>query len=115
MPTSSDEPCTVTEVRVLRVEVMSLRELVDRTREGDMKALQLQAAEYQRRLEDLNHAHKVTADRNAMFVSRELHDVEFRRVAVEYAALSRMVYIGFGILLAVNALLFLVEGMISGK
>jgi hypothetical protein len=37
-------------------------------------ARELQAKEYERRLDDLNHEHKRNIERNAAFVSRELHD-----------------------------------------
>lgn len=44
--------------------------LEERIRNLD-KALELQAREYSRRLEELNHSHQQQVDRNAMYVSRE--------------------------------------------
>lgn len=38
------------------------------------KAKELQAREYERRLQDLNHAHRQAMERNATFVSREIYD-----------------------------------------
>ena len=55
-------------------EIRHLRELVD-TRETALKtALELQAREYERRLDGLNHAHTRALDAAQKSVSRELYD-----------------------------------------
>jgi hypothetical protein len=90
------------------------------------KAQELQAREYERRLQDLNHAHQQAMERNATFVSRELYDSGVREVRslseavrtesrrdrddtdFRINALSAKIYIGVGIVLALQAVFFLV-------
>lgn len=57
-------------IQELTVEVAVLKSRLD----SSAKALRVQAIEYERRLNELNHAYKrATEDRN-QFVTRELHD-----------------------------------------
>jgi len=48
-------------IAVLETELRSMKD-----------ALRLQAIEYERRLQDLNHAHQQQVDRNAQYISREI-------------------------------------------
>jgi len=75
-------------------------------RVGDLKALELQAREYERRLQDLNDSHRLAADRYALFVSRDLHDREFARVDGNAASLARIVWIGVGLAMIGEAVLW---------
>ena len=84
---------------VLWVELKALRAEIEAVRKGDMKALELQAHEYERRLDELNHSHMLAAERYANFVSRELHDKEFARVDRDVGSLSKIVWVGIGIAL----------------
>lgn len=97
----------------------------------------LQAREYERRLQDLNHAHQQAVDRNATFVSRELYDSGVRELHLAIAnvrkdsdsdaekfdqrmsaqqkvfsdrldGLSAKVYTGVGIAVAVQVMLFVI-------
>lgn len=89
----------------------------------------LQAREYERRLTELNHAHARAMEERGTFASRELHD-SFERemrlalvtleerftqrvnaVADVIAALSSKVYIGVGIVLAAQVLVFVLIEM----
>ena len=90
---------------VLWSEIKSLRAEIEAVRKGDMKALELQAKEYERRLDELN-SHRSSMERKyAVFVTRELHDASFARVDKEIATLSRIVYIGLGIMLVAQVLI----------
>ena len=94
------------DLKVLRTELKSLRLLVETVRQADLKALELQAREYERRLEELNHAHTKAAVKDATFVTRDLHDREFARVDKEAALLARIVWVGVGILMIGEAVLW---------
>ena len=63
-----------TEVAVLKEQIKGLRELIVQQDKSVEKALELQAREYERRLDDLNHAHKQAVETQATFVSREVYD-----------------------------------------
>ena len=94
------------DLKVLRTELKSLRLLVETVRQADLKALELQAREYERRLEELNHAHTKASVKDATFVTRDLHDREFARVDKEAALLARIVWVGVGILMIGEAVLW---------
>jgi hypothetical protein len=84
----------------------------------------IQAKEYERRLQDLNHAHTQAMERNATFVSRELYDAgirealtaasaattasiaESKALSARVDALSAKMNIGIGILLTIQVLVF---------
>jgi hypothetical protein len=90
------------------------------------EARALQAREYERRLQDLNHAHQQAMERNATFVSRELYESGVRELralaesvrtesrgdrettAAQIGGLSAKIYTGIGIVLALNAMGFLI-------
>ena len=100
-----EQECTP-DVRVIWAELRFLRTLIEATRQGDMRALELQAREYERRLEELNHAHTKASVKDATFVTRDLHDREFARVDKEAALLARIVWVGVGILMIGEAVLW---------
>ena len=95
------------EAPVLWSEIKALRAEIQAVREGDMRALELQAKEYERRLDELNHHRAAIERRDGTFVSRDLHDREFQRVDKDIAGLSRIVWIGVGIALIGEGLLWL--------
>jgi hypothetical protein len=99
-------------------------------------AKKLQAAEYERRLQSLNHAHEQAIERNAEFVSSELHNATLRELrtsvdtvrnetltaaakvkeqaeadvkvqGVRLEALSAKVNIGIGIILTIQVIIFI--------
>jgi len=109
----SQDTCTP-DVKVIWAELRALRTQIETVRMGDMRALELQAKEYERRLDELNHAHTKAALRDATFVTRELHDVAFARVDREAAALARLVWVGVGIALIGQALLWFVINHLVG-
>ena len=89
-------------VETLASELKAQRELMVHIREGDQRALQIQAAETARRLEDLNHSHDLSRIRDAHFVSREVMDAALKAVDVRIEAVTRLVYIGVGMALTVQ-------------
>ena len=54
----------------------------DEIHAGEHRALQIAAAEYARRLDELNHAHNRETARAATFVPRELHEAARREIAL---------------------------------
>lgn len=54
----------MTKIAVLETQLVGLRE-----------AISLQAREYERRLQELNHAHQNQMDRNAQYISREAWEI----------------------------------------
>jgi hypothetical protein len=80
------------------------------------EARTLQAKEYERRLQDLNHAHQKAVEERATVVSRELYDSGIREVHVSINQnrelidiVSAKVNIGIGILLAIQVVAFFME------
>ena len=57
------------EQAITRIAVLEERIL------GRDAALKLQAVEYERRLEDLNHAHQQAVEQRAQFLPREVYDI----------------------------------------
>ena len=74
-------------------------------REGDQRALSIMTAELARRLEDLNHAHAKANERDALFMPRDIFYPTIDRLNEKIASLARLVYIGVGIVLVLDALL----------
>ena len=62
--------------------------LTERLR-GVETARELQAKEYARRLEELNHAHREAKERNALFVTREAYDVTVREWTIWRAGVDK--------------------------
>ena len=106
------------------------------------EAKTLQAAEYERRLTDLNHAHDQAMARNVDYVSRELHDAAVRELRTlaesirietlgataknneevksnaktlgdRVDSLSTKVNVGVGVMLTLQVLLFIVIEVIK--
>ena len=79
MPTNGDLRVTVQE---LTVEVAVLRERLHEHKLTASKALELQAKEYERRLDDLNHAHQQARETLQTYLPREIHDKEMRDLSI---------------------------------
>ena len=69
------DDCLHTRIAVLEERVRGQIEL----REQDAKERERQAAEYARRLQELNHAHDQAVERNATFISREIFEAAFNQ------------------------------------
>lgn len=107
-------------LEVLWSRVCALEKMIEMKRESDQRALSLQATEYERRLDMLNHAHAQAMERNAHYITRELyesrwiaHEETERAVHAKFdgqvATVERLVYIAVGAVLAIElALKFLV-------
>jgi hypothetical protein len=52
------------------------------------RALQLQAAEYERRLEILNHAHTQRVEREATYVRRDMHEKDISQLRTDITDLK---------------------------
>jgi hypothetical protein len=75
----------------VREALGALKSLFDARVLSDRRALELQAAEYERRLDDLNHAHEQAVEAQAMTVPRELFDQFVKEsVSSRAAALEAM-------------------------
>jgi hypothetical protein len=84
MPNESEHPCiSVSLKEFINVKIAGLKELWTAELKGRDIALALQAAEYERRLEALNHEHEKNQARNNEFVSDEKFEgleTEVRRI-----------------------------------
>ncbi len=81
----ADDMLLVTVAR-LGTEIDALRRELAVQHAADERALRLQAQEYERRLDTLNHAHQQAQDRNAEFVRMGEYNVamrEYRQVNEE--------------------------------
>lgn len=76
VPPPSDR--ALVEIQELTVKIAVLEERI----RGREEALQLQASEYERRLDDLNHEHDKNKERNAEFVRREQYDATLNSLTV---------------------------------
>ena len=98
---------------VWTLEIAQLRELIRVTREADQRALEIQATEYSRRLEELNHAHRNIMERNAEYLPRS--EYAQGHIALQEALVSmqnameaqltanaRLLYIGLGIVMVLS-------------
>lgn len=71
-------------VQELRVKVAVLEEIVRQ----DKVALDLQAADNKRRLDDLNHAHKLNRETLATYIPREIYDKAMDNVLIRVGMLE---------------------------
>jgi len=71
----------------MRESLEALKALFDQQAVSDRRALELQAQEYERRLEDLNHAHAQAVEAQARTVPRELFDAYVKETAAREDAL----------------------------
>lgn len=62
------------DVAFVREQIAMLKELIETRLEGMDKALALQAREYERRLETLNHAHRQAEEALARTVQQDVFD-----------------------------------------
>lgn len=72
--------------KILKREIKHEKELREMASAMGQMALEKQAAEYERRLDDLNHSHSLAQQRDAEFLKRETYDVgqkEFERWKLE--------------------------------
>jgi hypothetical protein len=67
----SDPPDVLVSRRELELRLVALRELLDAKESAFAKALELQAAEYARRMNELNHAHQQAQENWARSLPRE--------------------------------------------
>ena len=68
------------EYQLIQQRIDHERELREATATQLKIALDLQAKEYERRLEDLNGAHKRAAEERAMFVKQDMYDARSRTI-----------------------------------
>ena len=76
------------EYRALREALAAIKDMVLAKDTTDERALKLQAAEYERRLETLNHAHQQAIEAQARTVPRELFDQYVKETSDREDALS---------------------------
>ena len=67
----SDPPDVLVSRRELELRLVALRELLDARENAFAKALELQATEYARRMNELNHAHQQAQENWARSLPRE--------------------------------------------
>lgn len=84
---------------VLAARLDAMEKLIDERRKHDEAALKLQAKEYERRLDHLNHAQHEADRRNANYISREVYESEI-------GALRKLVYIGVGVIITIQGALW---------
>jgi hypothetical protein len=87
----------VPSVAVLYAEVRALCTQFETAREADAQLLKYQTEEYNRRLENLNHAHAAADKRDAQYVPRETHSKDIALLAAQITGILRIVYVGVGI------------------
>lgn len=92
-------------------EAVKIAVLEERVRGLD-KALLLQASEYERRLDELNHAHAQQVERNAQYVSRELWDSRNKEVDDWRRAVDNRLSRNVGIAIGVSAVAGLAVSLI---
>ena len=81
------------------------RKTTDLQMEAAATALKLQVSEYERRLELLNNEARQLKDMQATYLPREIHDNFVKDITDKIAVLSRLVYIGLGLVIAIETLL----------
>jgi len=78
------QPVTALALKLAALEerLFALAALIEDRRELDAEKVKLQAIEYERRLEELNHAHALAVQVQKDFVLRDVFDAEAVRTAV---------------------------------
>lgn len=66
------------------------------------KALQIQATEYERRLEVLNHEAAQLKDMQSTYVSRDLFDATIKEISAKHESTRETVLIGTGVFIALQ-------------
>lgn len=70
-------------IKLLEEKVLALKELMITVRRGDQKALELQAREYERRLEALNHEADQLKEMQGRYVPREVYEKDMASLREE--------------------------------
>lgn len=70
-------------IKLLEEKVLALKELMITVRRGDQKALELQAAEYERRLSSLNHEADQLKAMQEKYIPREVYDKDIAALREE--------------------------------
>lgn len=70
-------------IKLLEEKVLALKELMITVRRGDQKALELQAKEYERRLEALNHEADQLKEMQGRYVPREVYEKDLASLREE--------------------------------
>jgi hypothetical protein len=87
--------------------------LQERLRGAEL-ALQNQADEYERRLQELNHAHQQQMERNAEYVSREAWDAQNRAIDIWRREVDKWRWISIGAGIAGGGFAGFIAKIISG-
>lgn len=101
-----DDSALVVKIHDLEMKVSILQTEL----ECSLEARTLQAAEYERRLSELNHAHQQQLDRNAEYVSRELFESRKDAVDRRLNSVERFIWLATGIAIAGGGI---IGGMIN--
>jgi hypothetical protein len=92
------------QLAAIEVEIRSLHDKLALIREADKRALELQAKEYERRLDDLNHSRALAEKRYGEYVPRETHAADLLLRDTKIDNVTRSMYIAVGILITVEFL-----------
>lgn len=72
---------------------------------GAQDALKIQAREYERRLETLNHEAQQLKDMQAKYLPREVYEANYKETNTKIEALQKYIWIGVGGLLVIELVL----------
>lgn len=97
--------CQAPENAVIWAELKALRREIEINKLADQRALDLQSSVYEHRLAVLNHAHEEQEKRNQEYVPRETYEAEHEAFNLRLTAITKLVYIGVGIVLALQAVI----------
>jgi hypothetical protein len=89
----------------IEIKVARLEEQIAAAKE----ALTLQSEEYQRRLDILNGEAGQLKAMQAKYLPREVADNEFKNIHSKIEALQRLVYIGVGVIIALEIILQIIK------
>ena len=88
-----------------RIRADHFREVLDLRLDAADKALSVQSQEYARRLLELNHAAERLAAMTERFVKADVYSVQHANLESKVDTISRLVFIGIGVIMAVQFLL----------
>lgn len=86
-------------------DIITLKEHLYEIIELRDKATQLQAVEYSRRLDALNHEAEQLKRMHSTYLPREIYDANHRGLESKIDNIQRLVYVGLGIVLGIQFLL----------
>ena len=92
-------------IREHEARFQHLREILELKIEAADRALVIQGTEYQRRLAELNHAADRLHALTEQFVKSEVYRVQHANLESKVDTISRLVFIGIGVIMAVQFLL----------